>query len=81
MPARIFVECHYWKGMLMFRFPINSDIHNARITIYKGETVVWIGNVASENPEVVIPVLLGEYDITCHTDGNQIFKGKLNFNN
>lgn len=78
-PARVFMECHYWKGMLMFKFPTHSDIRNVRVTICKDEAVIWMGNVTSENPEVAIPVLFGEYDITCRTDGNQIFKGKLNF--
>lgn len=78
-PSRVFIECHYWRGKIRLVFPPQSDMRSAEVIISKEESAIWMGYVTRENPEVAIPVLFGEYDITCHTDGNQIFKGKLNF--
>lgn len=79
MPTKIFMECHYRHGYIKFLFPSTSEANLINITLDRNESIVWIGSVTRENPEVAIPVLFGEYDITCRTDGNQIFKGKLNF--
>lgn len=79
LPSRIFIECHYCQGKLSFVLSHHSNIHNMDVILERDECVVCFGHVTRENPEVAIPVLFGEYDITCRTDGNQIFKGKLNF--
>lgn len=81
LPSKVFLQCHYSKGRIKFVFSPESDIHRMEITIGRDESVVWFGHVTRLNPETSIPILYGEYDITCRTDGNQIFKGKLNFNN
>lgn len=81
LPPRIFIECHYSQGKLKFILSPHSNIISLDITINQDEVEVWRGFVQQDNPETLIPILDGEYDIVCRTDGNQIFKGKLDFNN
>lgn len=77
MPSLIVMECYYSSGHLRFTMP--ADAAYLYIIIGEEEVPVWTGMVTREYPETDIPVLIGEYEITCRTDGNQIFGGVLNF--
>lgn len=77
IPSLIIVECYYSSGHLRFTMP--ADAEYLYIIIGEEEVPVWTGMVTREYPETDIPVLIGEYEITCRTDGNQIFGGVLNF--
>lgn len=76
-PSRIVLECYYSSGHL--RFTVPADAEYLYITIGDEDASVWTGMVTREYPETDIPMLIGEYEITCRTDGNQIFGGVLNF--
>lgn len=78
-PGRIFIKCHYRKGHILFELP--SHINGIRVSVGDEEVPVWQTWVTDVAPECDIPKLIGEYEITCRTDGNQIFKGKLRFTN
>ncbi|WP_300506260.1 hypothetical protein [uncultured Duncaniella sp.] len=78
-PGRIFIGCRYSARHLHFIMP--SHINTLQVAIGKDDAPIWQTFVTVENPECDIPELYGEYEITCRTDGNQIFKGKLQFAN
>ena len=77
LPSRVFIECHYTEKHLRFVLP--TFIKNIHVSIGDEEAPVWQTWVTNFTPECDIPKLIGEYEITCRTDGNQIFKGKLYF--
>lgn len=77
-PSRVFLRCYYGKGFLSIEF--KEEMTFIEIEISKDDNVHWEGMVYVQEPEILIPELYGEYEITCRTDGNQIFKGKLQFN-
>lgn len=77
IPAKYRLNCYYSIGHLSFAMP--RHIHYMQVSIGDEESPVFSCVVFAENPEINIPNLEGEYDITCQTDGNQIFTGKLNF--
>lgn len=77
IPSAIFLECHYSVGHIGFSMPSNTEY--LYIIIGDEATPVWTGFVTRTTPETDIPVLSGEYAITCRTDGNQIFSGMLKF--
>lgn len=77
-PSLIFIECRYSPAHISFIIP--SDILFLEVTISNNDNVFWEGVVTWDNPDAIIPVLqTGEYTITCHTDGNQIYKGSFSF--
>lgn len=79
IPGRVLIKCFYTETHLRFEFP--SNVRSIMVSIGDDEAPVWQTFVTVENPECDIPELHGEYEITCRTDGNQIFKGKLQFAN
>ena len=75
--STIFIECYYSIGHIRFTLPSNTEC--LYIIIGDEDTPVWTGFVTRTAPETDMPVLSGEYAITCRTDGNQIFSGMLKF--
>ena len=77
-PAKISLICQYSIGYISLSFP--EDANYMEISLSDEAGPVWIGTISRTNPETEIPVLSGEYTITCQTDQNQIFEGTINFN-
>ena len=71
------IYCQYTRGHLSFVIP--HSIEAMQVIIGDEQIPVWEGWVTSDYPETDIPVLVGEYEITCRTTENQIFKGKVQF--
>ena len=78
-PSMIYLICHYNTGYISLSFP--EDANYMEISISDETGPVWIGTISRTNPETEIPILSGEYTITCQTDQNQIFEGTLLFTN
>lgn len=78
-PAKIYLICQYSTGYISLSFP--EDANYMEISLSDEVGPVWIGTISRTNPETEIPVLSGEYTITCQTDQNQIFEGTLLFTN
>lgn len=76
-PFRYTIECQYGKGHIELLFP--AYIEYLDVTISKDEIPIWYGTITQDEPSADIPVLYGEYTITCITDGGHIFTGYLNF--
>lgn len=76
MPSRQRISCTYSRGHIEFDFNYSEYLD---VTISKDEIPVWYGTITQDEPSADIPVLYGEYTITCITDGGQIFTGYLNF--
>lgn len=76
-PSMIYVTCYYSVGHIAFTMP--DDAQYMHITLEQDDSTVWTGVVFKNSPETDIPELIGEYTITCRTDGNQVFTGLLTF--
>ena len=76
-PAKISLICQYSTGYISLSFP--EDANYMEISLSDEVGPVWIGTISRTNPETEIPVLSGEYTITCQTDQNQIFEGIIFF--
>lgn len=76
MPSRERIICTYVQGHIEFDFN-NSEYLD--VTISKDDIPIWYGTITQDEPSADIPVLYGEYTITCITDGGHIFTGYLNF--
>lgn len=76
-PVRYYVECIYSAGYIEFTFlPGTTSMH---IVLSNGDVPVWEGNVTPEYPSVTIPILSGEYEVTCITDDGREFCGTIYF--
>lgn len=78
-PSMIYLICQYSTAYISLSFP--EDANYMEISLSDETGPVWIGSISRTNPETEIPVLSGEYTITCQTDQNQIFEGTLLFTN
>lgn len=76
IPSRQRIVCTYSNSYIEFDFSFSEYLD---VTISKDEIPVWYGTITQDEPSADIPVLYGEYTITCITDGGHIFSGYLNF--
>lgn len=76
-PARYYVECTYSIGYMEFTFL--PEVTSMHIVLSNGEVSVWEGDVTPEAPSVAIPILYGEYEVTCITDDGREFGGTIYF--
>lgn len=77
MPSKVNIVCSYYPGYLEFSFP--PEIETMTVTLSEDSVPVWNGMVFVEEPSVDIPLLKGEYTVSCITDRGHIFIGKLTF--
>lgn len=78
-PSAVFLICQYSTAYISLSFP--DDANYMEVSLSDEAGPVWIGTISRTNPETEIPVLSGEYTLTCQTDQNQIFEGTLLFTN
>ncbi|MDE6136216.1 MAG: hypothetical protein K2F97_01925 [Muribaculaceae bacterium] len=76
LPVSVSIDCTYFNDVMNFGF--HEDVEWAIVDIKDGEG--WL--VASEvvyaaDPALEVSLTEGEYEITCRTDGNQIFSGAI----
>ena len=76
-PLRLYIECLYGEGIIEFN--MSEVIDNLDFTISTGSDVIWCGHVTTDEPTTEIPILRGEYQIDCVTDGGMTFSGSLIF--
>lgn len=76
-PARYYVECTYSIGYMEFTFL--PEVTSMHIVLSNGEVPVWEGDVTPGSPSVAIPILYGEYEVTCVTDDGREFGGTIYF--
>lgn len=71
------ILCLYGNGYLDLTLP--GDVEYATIVLYDYDMPIWTGYISTENSVVNIPLLHGEYQITCTTGTNEVFIGFLYF--
>lgn len=76
-PARYYVECIYSAGYMEFTFL--PEITSMHIVLSNEDVPVWEGDITPESPSVAIPILYGEYEVTCVTDDGREFGGTIYF--
>lgn len=76
-PARYHVGCTYSIGYMEFSFP--PYVSSMRVEISEGGVAIWEGNVTPDAPAIDIPILSGEYTVTCITDGGKEYSGNVYF--
>lgn len=75
-PSRIYIECRYCPEYLEFSFPDGVT----SLSVFLSNDDNSLMDVASlESPIVYIPILYGEYGITCTTEDGREFYGTLYF--
>lgn len=78
IPSLLKLDCFYEVGYITFNMPEQFEYIEVTLSIDENNPI-WTGVVFKNSPETDIPELIGEYTITCQTDGNQIFTGLLTF--
>ena len=75
-PSKVFIECEYSEGILVFHFPEN--INSITINLSNGSEK-WNGVADVANPIVMIPSFTGLFDIVCVSGDGRILCGTLDF--
>lgn len=77
-PARYYIECRCSSRYLELVLP--PWIESVDISIaMSGGFVIWTGYLTSDKPYTDLPLLFGEYTITCVADDSSIFTGSIYF--
>lgn len=76
-PARYFIECTYTIGYMEFTFP--PKVSCMHVEICENETLIWEGFATPNSPAMEIPILYGEFYVTCTTDEGMEYGGAMFF--
>ncbi len=73
-----FLTCYYNNEYIEFALP--DDVNYAEVTLGTDETTsIWSGIITPDFPGCDIPLLVGEYVITCTLDNGSAYQGVLAF--
>lgn len=75
-PSIVVIDCEYFDDVMSFVFPDHVEWADVDIKDDAGMSVVY-DVVYADDPMLEIPLVQGTYEITCRTDGNQIFSGVI----
>ncbi len=76
-PGNDIIVCQYGNGYMEFSLPISMEF--IVVSIKYGDMIIWSGEVSVDSPCIEIPYLIGEYEIECLSDTNQVYIGTLLF--
>lgn len=73
-----YLDCTYNNEYIEFALP--DDVNYAEVTLGTDETTsIWSGIITPDFPGCDIPLLVGEYVITCTLDNGSAYQGVLAF--
>lgn len=75
-PSAVVVDCVYFYDVVHFCFPEHVEFAQVDIKDAAG-SLIDSELVYTDNPTMEVSLTEGEYEITCRTDGNQIFSGVI----
>lgn len=75
MPSAVFIDVYLAENSLLFVLPETVEWCTLEIQ-NNGETVLT-DILTHEDPAIDVSHLHGTYEITCRTDGNQVFGGEI----
>lgn len=73
-----YLDCTYNNEYIEFALP--DDVNYAEVTLGTDETsTIWSGIITPDFPGCDIPLLKGEYVVTCTLDNGTAYQGVLTF--